>query len=112
VFVVRGLLVHLPVATIAMRLGTALPGVALQAGVPVFSGWDATRGQSMTIVGVVLLSLVSAGGLQYLSVVAFADPASWPAVAASIIVQWVIMMVSVSILTTLYGHYVEKRPLV
>ena len=32
--------------------------------------------------------------------------------AWSFVSQWIVIMVGVSILTTLYGHYVEERPLV
>ena len=33
-------------------------------------------------------------------------------IAYNFVAQWVITMVGISILTTLYGHYVQKRPLV
>jgi hypothetical protein len=106
-----GLLIYLPVGTIAMRLSAALPGVALEPGVSVFTGWRATEGQTLTILGVVLLSIIAALVLGLPNIFLFA-PGSLPSMIWHFLSQWVLVMVGVSILTTLYGHYVEKRPLV
>jgi hypothetical protein len=110
--IVMGLIVYLPIVTVGTRLATMLPGAALEPGVSVFSGWEATRGATATVLGVVILSLICFGGLEYLSVKIFPDPTTLPATIVNIVLQWVATMVGVSILTTLYGHYVEKRPLV
>jgi hypothetical protein len=112
VFIVMGLVVYLPLVTIATRLATALPGVALEPGVPLFSGWEATKGATWTIAGVVLLSLICFGGIELIATRVFPDPTALPAVVVSVVTQWAATMVGVSILTTLYGHYVEKRSLV
>lgn len=56
ILIVMGLVVYLPVSTVGMRLVSMLPGAALQSDVPVFSGWEATRGATTTILGVVILS--------------------------------------------------------
>lgn len=109
--VLFGLLVYLPAGIVAMRLSAALPGVALQAGVSVFAGWKATEGQTGTIVGVVLISIVGSGLLMLPTLFVFV-PMSLPALIWQFVMQWVMVMVGVSILTTLYGHYVEGRPLV
>jgi hypothetical protein len=106
-----GLLIYLPVGIIAMRLSAALPGVALEPGVSVFSGWRATEGQTGTILGLVLLSIIAALVLGLPNIFFFA-PGSLPSMIWHFISQWVLVMVGVSILTTLYGHYVEGRPLV
>ncbi|MGL5009445.1 MAG: hypothetical protein ACRC6I_06150 [Paracoccaceae bacterium] len=110
--IVVGLLVYIPVGVIVMRLSTALPGVALQPGVPLMEGWNATTGQSATILGVVVLSVACIGLIGYVSFALFTNPMSIPALVWHFLTQWVMVMVSVSILTTLYGHYIEKRPLV
>jgi hypothetical protein len=111
VLFVVGLIVYLPLATIGTRLATVLPGVALEPEVPLFSGWEATRDATWTILGVVLLSLICFGGLEFILARILPDPTTLPATIANIILKWVATMVGVSVLTTLYGHYVENRPL-
>jgi hypothetical protein len=106
-----GLLVYVPVGTVAMRLSAALPGVALQPGVSVFTGWRATEGHTFTIMGVVVISVLCSLVLTLPTLMLFA-PLSVPALIWQFVTQWVSVMVGVSILTTLYGHYVEGRPLV
>lgn len=109
---VMGLLVYVPLATVGMRLGTMLPGAALEPGVPVFSGWEATRGATFTILGVVILTVFFASALDFIGARLFQSPMSVPALVYGLVTQWIIAMVGASILTTLYGHYIEKRPLV
>jgi hypothetical protein len=109
--VLIGVLVYIPVGVIAMRLSAALPGVALQPGVSVFTGWQATVGQTGTILGVVVLSIFGSLILALPGFYVFA-PLSGPAILWQFVTQWVQVMVGVSILTTLYGHFVEGRPLV
>jgi hypothetical protein len=106
-----GLLIYVPVGTVALRLSAALPGVALEPGVSVFTGWRATVGQTGTILGVVLLSIIGTLVLGLPNVFLF-EPMSVPSLIWHFLTQWVTVMVGVSILTTLYGHYVEGRPLV
>jgi hypothetical protein len=110
--IVMGLFVYVPLATVGMRLGTMLPGAALEPGVPVFSGWEATRGATFTILGIVVLSVLFALLLDFLGTRLFGNPVSIPALLYELVKQWIIAMVGASILTTLYGHYIEKRPLV
>jgi hypothetical protein len=108
---VIGLLVYVPVGTVLMRLSAALPGVALEPGVSVFAGWRATAGQTFTIMGVVLLGVIGGLVLGLPNLFLF-PPGSIAALIWQFATQWVMVMVGASILTTLYGHYVEGRPLV
>ena len=110
--IVMAVLVYVPLATIGTRLATMLPGAALELGVPVFSGWEATRGATVTILGVVALSVLFAVILEFIGAQLFTNPTSIPALVYDLVKQWIVAMVGVSILTTLYGHYVEQRPLV
>ncbi len=110
--IVMGVIVYIPLAVVGMRLGTMLPGAALEPGVPVFSGWEATRGATVTILGVVVLSVALALVLEVVGIQVFDDPLSVPALVYELIKQWIVAMVGASILTTLYGHFIEKRPLV
>ena len=105
------LVVYLPLAVIGLRLSSVLPGVALEPGMPLFKGWEATRGQTGTILILAVILVAFSIGLQYLASLAFTDPFSLPAIVVNGIVQWFVGMVGVSILTTLYGHFVEGRPL-
>ena len=105
------LLIMLPFAVVFTRLATVLPGAALKAGVPLFTGWTATRGHTRAIFIVVFLSTLGSLVLTLVSGYLFEDPLSLPAQLAMVPVKWVETMVSASILTTLYGHYVERRAL-
>ena len=78
---------------------------------PLFKGWEATRGQTGTILILAVILVAFSIGLQYLASLAFTDPFSLPAIVLNGVVQWFVGMVGVSILTTLYGHFVEGRPL-
>ncbi|HLQ17404.1 MAG TPA: hypothetical protein VK146_00360 [Tabrizicola sp.] len=109
---VMGLLVYVPLAVVGMRLGTMLPGAALEPGVPVFSGWEATRGATLTILGVVVLSVLCSILLDFVGARLFQNPMAAPGLIYELVKQWIVAMVGASILTTLYGHYIEKRPLV
>lgn len=110
--ILMALLVYIPLATVGTRLASMLPGAALEPGVPVFSGWEATRGATVTILGVVALSAAFTIILEFVGARLFSSPTSVPALVYELIKQWIVAMVGASILTTLYGHYVEKRPLV
>jgi hypothetical protein len=109
--ILMSILVYLPLLILSFRLTAGLPGVALGAGTDFMAGWQATQGATVDIAvlsvfvvgahlifGLVDLYLFSGVGL--LSFL-------WNA-----IVGWLFVMVGISILTTLYGHYVERRPLV
>lgn len=108
---IMGLLVYVPAGIVALRLSSALPGVALEGGVSVFTGWRATVGETGTILGVVLLSVIGSLILSAPTFLLF-QAGSVAGIIWQFATQWVQVMVSVSILTTLYGHYVEGRPLV
>ncbi|MBL8562053.1 MAG: threonine dehydratase, partial [Gemmobacter sp.] len=98
-----------PAFAVLYRLSASLPGLALDRQTAFADGWVATTGETETIlilafftglIGIVLgapLSLMPQGSVFALL---------WELVAG-----WVQLMVSASILTTLYGHYIEKRPL-
>jgi hypothetical protein len=108
--VLIGLVVYLPVAVVALRLSAILPGVALEPNRSIKEGWAATTGETGQIAVVALLC----GAM----ILFLGMPAAYlfgPTSVLSIVWQfcsgWFVTMVGVSILTTLYGHYIEKRPL-
>ncbi len=104
------LLLYLPLVVVAFRLSAALPGAALDTGRGFMAGWEATKGKTgdLIVLGVlavganVLLGFIGAKLFGALPILAF----GWDA-----IVGWFVTMVGASILTTLYGHYVQGRPL-
>jgi hypothetical protein len=112
ILLVVAILVYFPIFVIGYRLMTALPApaVADEPG-PFMAGWDATKGETETFMGLGVISaaVIFANGFIALyilggSVVLF--------LAWTLVFNWLATMVGLSILTTLYGHYIEKRPLV
>jgi hypothetical protein len=104
-------LVQLPIMYLAFRLTTALPASAIGSGQPFMAGWDATKGASADIL---VLAVIAVGAHLVLALLGFLVFDRIPVVSLiwNIVVTWLVTMVGVSILTTLYGHYIEKRPLV
>ena len=105
--------VYIPVGAIALRLSTVMPGVALREGRELFDGWNATKDQISTFLVVSALGTAAYFSLDLAANYLLAITGSAVVVAVSdAIFQWLAMMVGFSILTTLYGHYIEMRPLV
>ena len=94
-----------------LRLSTVLAGFALEPGHRLIEGWEATRGQSL---GFFLLALIVGVAINVVQAVTVALLSGTPLlfIAVSFLVQWVVTMVGISILTTLYGHFIQKRALV
>jgi len=102
VFVVLGYL--------SLRWGVALVGTALGNSMSFADAWRATQSLSNVIVGVAVLLLainVLAEFVHYLI------PNALYLIGAllELAVTWLTMMLGISILTTIYGHTVEGRPL-
>ncbi|GHC50581.1 hypothetical protein [Neogemmobacter tilapiae] len=99
----------LPVGVLMTRLSAMLPGAALKPGVPILSGWEATKGESGVMLGVVGLTF---GLALILQVPLFFIQNSFLVFVWGTITGWISLMLGASVLTTLYGHYIEKRALV
>ena len=106
-----GVLIYVPLLIIAFRLTAALPGVALGADISFLSGWNATRGRDVEIAGLGLIVVLIVVVLELVATLIFGNVMAlmflW-----TFVMGWLQMIVGVSILTTLYGHYIEKRDLV
>lgn len=102
--------VLVPVFTFLYRLSTILPGVAIDRPLGLADGWVATTGETPTILILAFLSGVMSIVLS--SPLSFLPEGSVLALLWQVVTGWVQMMIGASILTTLYGHYIEKRPLV
>lgn len=107
---ILGVVAFVPVVAIGYRLATILPGAAIDRPVPLHQAWDATRGATGSILMLALISTIASFLIQAPVAVLHALPFGLvPALIWSAIAGWVSTMVGVSILTTLYGYYVEGR---
>ncbi len=110
-----GLLVFVIVGAVLtyvwFRIALALPSVAVGHPIRMADAWAASGAMRGTIFGVAVLLMVLTGVGGVLSDALYAVSPLVGALA-EIAVQWVTLMLGVSILTTLYGHLIEKRPLI
>lgn len=92
-----------------LRSALILPAVAVGEELKLRDAWSVSAPRSRAIFGVALilvgLNLMVGMGQQALI------PPGAVAVVVSLAVGWVTLMVGTSILTTLYGHLVQNRPL-
>lgn len=96
-----------PIGILMLRLMTALPGIAVgdQALRPV---WDATRDQWQTFLALLAMLVAAAAlilGVAHLLTSAIPLVGLLYALAA----KWIALMFSLTLITTLYGHYAQKR---
>jgi hypothetical protein len=102
-----GALIYLPLAYIAYRISPILPSAALGERMALKDAWYATGTSGYAFVVLTLVSVLAGVIVQ-----APASILGWPIGPIWLfLVQWATVMVGASILTTIYGHYVEKRPL-
>lgn len=108
--VIIGVVLVAVVSYVWFRIGVALPAVAVGKPISMGDAWRATAEMSSTIFGIVfiiafasMIAGVATQGLYGLSPIL--------GMVVDIFVQWVTLMVGVSVLTTLYGHLIEGRPL-
>lgn len=106
------IVVLLPVLVLGLRLSAGLPGAAIGAEEDFTAGWRATADATADIVQLALILIGAQFGLQLVSAGLAQANLSILSFAWEIVSGWLVTMVGVSVLTTLYGHYVEGRPLV
>lgn len=105
-----GLPLLLVAAVLSLRLSTILPGIALGTKISLKRVWDSTRGANLTCFGLIVLTTFTLSAAAVLTAIVSAiSPVT--DLIGSLIYDWFATMLSVSILTTLFGHYVQKRPL-
>jgi hypothetical protein len=104
-----GLVVFVPVFLLALRLSPLLPAAALGDGLSLGDAWGATKGATGDLL---VLAFLAALASVVIDLPAFGLTGAMPlAMTWSLITAWIKTMVGASILTTIYGHYVEGRPL-
>ncbi|MBC2836056.1 threonine dehydratase [Paragemmobacter straminiformis] len=108
-----GIIVGIPVFVLlvsqSFRFTTALPGAALGQGGGISGAMAATSGQWLTLLGLTVIYL--AASIVVGLVAGLLSMIPLLGILIYIAFQWAAMMVGLSILTTLYGHYVEGRAL-
>jgi hypothetical protein len=108
--IIIALVISAPLTAFSLRLSIVLPGAALGDGRDISHAWDSARGAFGSLYVLAIAMLLSIFLLDVLQSWLW-QRGGWP-VIFPIIFLWIKLMVGLSILTTLYGHYVEKRPLV
>jgi len=99
---------------IYLRLALILPAVALGESFTLGDSWSETKGHNFAIIVIALLLTVLSSGVSMLFNVAMLALASSPFLLFAISLlnlafQWFYFMLNISILSTLYGHIVQKR---
>lgn len=108
--VVLGAVAILFLVTVYWRFGAAMPGAALDGGAGIGDAWAATRGEWTAMLSLALGFLLVSILLGLLAALLAIVPVL--GMIANLALNWFLGMLGLSILTTLYGHYIEKRPLV
>jgi hypothetical protein len=100
------------VLVINYRLSAILPGAALGRPMTLKAAWEATAGATGDIVVLAIVSALAIAVIDMPGILLVST--GWSAVIADVWylgTGWLKVMVAVSISTTLYGHFIEKRPL-
>jgi hypothetical protein len=108
-----GLLVlALPIFIVGYRLAPLFPAAALGRKTSIGEAWASTRGAAGAFIVLAILSTIASAAIDLPANLLRMLPAGgmlsllWLTVTG-----WIKLMIGVSILTTIYGHYVEGRPI-
>jgi hypothetical protein len=101
------LILYLPIAYVGYRISPILPSAALQARMPLKEAWYATGTSGAAFVVLTVTTVLAS----YLLGLPGQILPGVLAVLWAFLVQWATVLVGASILTTIYGHYVEGRAL-
>ncbi|WP_299906539.1 hypothetical protein [uncultured Paracoccus sp.] len=96
-------------AAIVTRLSISLPAAAIDQPMSLSAGWKVLAGRNDVVIVLAVVTGIAQFVLSWL--VGALSLSFATGVVLQIVSGWVVMMVGLSILTTLYGHYVEGRPL-
>lgn len=94
-----------------MRWAVALPSIAIGEPMKGSEAWAATAPYSKTILMVVLI-LMAINVIPAILLEGVYAAAPIVGFVVDVAMQWITVMLGLSVLTTLYGHIIEKRPLV
>jgi hypothetical protein len=113
-FVIAAVLVAIPVT---YRMSVKLPAIALgRRDFRFGDAWNATRGNTLQLVGLGMLSVLIAmitgllfGFVQEHVVSLAGDILKWPFLLVRHLAAWGLAIFAITMLTSLYGFFVEKR---
>lgn len=105
--------------SLAIILATALPGAAIGAPQPIRTAWERLNPAGGTIILLAIIGFLASALVELvIALVEFAladgqqsNLQFLATMAVTIVAYWLSMLISLSVLTTLWGHYVEGRPL-
>lgn len=111
VFAVSGAMVLFTLLlVVSYRLAPVFPGAAIGRPIGISAAWTATSGSSGAIAVLAIVSAIASVVIDLPTLLLQHVPAGGIFVAIWLnVTAWVKLMVGISILTTLYGVYVEKR---
>jgi hypothetical protein len=105
-------LIFVIVSALALRLATALPGAALRRPKPIKTAWKATSGHMGSFLLLGVLSMLVQAVVSLLPALIITLTGSTIAVIlAWIVTTWAVTLLGLSMLTTLWGYFVEGRDL-
>ncbi|GHG82894.1 hypothetical protein [Pseudodonghicola xiamenensis] len=96
---------------VTMRLSVLLPAAAIGRRLTMAAAWRATQPISLGVIGLVLLIMLTSAVLFIPVLLVSLGTSVFIGIAGAIVVQWFCTLLSLSVLTTLYGVYVEGRAL-
>ena len=90
------------------RLGLVLPAAALGQSLKLRESWDATKRDTTALVQ---LAVIVMGGRLLIEIPGMIDGTTGGVVSLvyNVVLNWFVTMIGVSLLTTLYGYFVERR---
>ena len=94
--------------TLFFRIGLILPAAALGERLTLRESWQASGQDDKAIL---VLALIVMGARLLIELPAMIDGSTGTVVSLiyGIVVNWFVTMIGISVLTTLYGHFVEGR---
>ncbi|MCB4456931.1 hypothetical protein [Leisingera sp. McT4-56] len=105
-------LINLPIAIfvtyLVLRLSVILPAAALGADMGLRDAWNFTGNAFGDLLGLAAILVAAQYAAQFIAESLAVSPSL--AAGVSILVSAALALLNISILTTLYGHYVEGRP--
>lgn len=105
-----GLVVAIPLFVIAYRLAPVLPGAALGHKTSIGRAWTSTRGAIGAFIVLAIISTIASVLIDLPANLLVKLPNGWHlSLLWTTMTGWIKVMVGVSIMTTIYGHYVEGR---
>lgn len=104
------LAVYVPLVIVFYRIAPIMPSAAIGRRMGISEAWNATRGAGGAVL---VLALVSVLGIMALSAPIYALTQLSPMLGTiwELLAGWFQMLMGVSILSTLYGYFIEKRDL-